>query len=276
MKLTIAWLFPSRMDIYGDRGNVLTLQRRAEWRGIITELRTFSRGDPFDPDLLDIIFLGGGQDRQQRMLVQDLIKTKGPALRAAIEDGLPTLAVCGGYQLLGEYYQMNDGDRLPGVDILPVETIAEPVRYIGNIIVETDLFGARRTLVGFENHNGCTYLKPGARPLGRVRRRGSGNNGRDHTEGVIYRNAIGTYLHGALLPKNPVLADFLLRKALNRRYGVTELAPLDDSLETEAHDAALRLALKSHPKYLGAHLIKKRDGSPLRGGRDTMKDVPDV
>lgn len=241
MRLTLGWLYPLQMSLYGDRGNVLALQRRAAWRGITVELRLLHPGDPLDPTGVDLLFFGGGQDREQRRLAHDLIEQKGPALRSALEADLPLLAICGGYQLLGDYYQTAEGERIPGLGVLPVETVAGPRRQVGNVIVETDLFGAHRTLVGFENHSGCTYLKPGAQPLGRVLQ-GSGNNGRDRTEGVLYRQAIGTYLHGALLPKNPALADHLLRQALRRRYGQASLAPLDDALEDAAHTAAFRLA----------------------------------
>jgi len=241
MRLTLAWLYPDLMNLYGDRGNILALQRRAEWRGIQVEVLPLSLGDAFPKGAVDIVFFGGGQDKEQRLVAQDLLETKGEALRAAIEEGLPVLAICGGYQLLGEYYQPAEGERLPGIGALPVETIAGRRRHIGNVVVETDLFGPPQTLVGFENHSGCTFLKPGARPLGRVLQ-GGGNNGRDGTEGVVHRNAIGTYLHGSLLPKNPMLADFLLRQALRRRYGVEELAPLEDGLEERAHRRAERLA----------------------------------
>mgnify|MGYP001258138623 CR=1 FL=1 len=230
MELRIGWLYGHEMNIYGDRGNVMALARRAEWRGIAASVETIGLGEPLDPDEFDVYFWGGGQDREQIAVSRDMLGAKGAALRQAIEDDAPVLAVCGGYQLLGHHYHPFEGDDLPGIGALDVVSEAGHERYIGNVVVETDDLG---TLVGFENHSGKTFLGEGVRPLGRVRV-GRGNNGQDGAEGARYRNTIGCYLHGALLPKNPRLADWLIERALERRYGTANLAPLDDAFEWQA------------------------------------------
>ncbi len=238
MKLRIGWLYGHEMNIYGDRGNVMALACRAEWRGIDASVATIGLGEPLDTDDFDIYFWGGGQDREQVAVSRDMQGRKGAALRRAIEDGAPVLAVCGGYQLLGHHYHPFAGADLPGIGAFDVVSEAGHERYIGNVVVDTGDLG---TLVGFENHSGRTFLGSGVRPLGRVRI-GRGNNGQDGTEGARYRNAIGCYLHGALLPKNPVLADWLIERALERRYGTASLAPLDDDLERKAHDGVVARA----------------------------------
>lgn len=238
MKLRIGWLYGHEMNIYGDRGNVMALARRAEWRGIAASVETIGLGEPLDPDEFDVYFWGGGQDREQIAVSRDMLGAKGPALRQAIEDDAPVLAVCGGYQLLGHHYHPFEGDDLPGIGALDVVSEAGHERYIGNVVVETDDLG---TLVGFENHSGKTFLGEGVRPLGRVLV-GRGNNGQDGVEGARYRNTIGCYLHGALLPKNPALADWLIERALERRYGTAILAPLDDAFERQAHDGVVARA----------------------------------
>jgi CobQ-like glutamine amidotransferase family enzyme len=235
MKLTIGWLYASTMNIYGDRGNVIALRRRAEWRGIPVEVREIGIGEPIPPDV-DCFFWGGGQD--QVAVADDMRGAKGEALRAAVEDGAALLAVCGGYQLLGHEYRPHDARPLPGIDLFDMVSVAGPERFIGNVVVDTQ-WGQ---LVGFENHSGLTTLGPGVSPMGRVRV-GRGNNGRDGTEGAIYRNAIGCYLHGSLLPKNPALADWLVERALERRYGKVELAPLADRVELAAHATAVERAV---------------------------------
>ncbi|MCC6313176.1 MAG: glutamine amidotransferase [Thermomicrobiales bacterium] len=239
MDLRIGWLYGGKMNIYGDRGNVLALMRRAAWRRIAAETVDIGLGDPI-PDGIDAFFFGGGQDREQIAVARDLVGAKGAAIRTAVEGGAAMLAVCGGYQLLGHEYRPHGAAPLPGIGLFDLVTEAGPERFIGNIVVETE-FG---DLVGFENHSGLTHLGSGARPLGRVRV-GRGNNGRDGFEGAIYRNAVGCYLHGALLPKNPVLADWLLQAALRRRHGDVELAPLDDALERTAHAEAGKRALRA-------------------------------
>ncbi|MDI3340589.1 MAG: glutamine amidotransferase [Sphaerobacter sp.] len=239
MKLTICWLYGTTMNIYGDRGNVLALAQRCRWRGIDAEVVTLGVGEPLEPGRYDLFFWGGGQDREQIPVAEDIRGPKGEVLRAEVEDGAPLLAVCGGYQLLGAFYRPHDGPELPGIGLFDAWTIAGDERFIGNVVVDSDEFGE---VVGFENHSGRTHLGPTARPLGRVRI-GHGNNGSDGTEGCRYRNAIGCYLHGALLPKNPAIADFLIGAALRRRYGEVALPPLDDALEAAARAAAVRRAL---------------------------------
>jgi len=223
------------MNIYGDRGNILTLTKRAEWRGIAVEVRAIGRGPAPDLSDIDLIFWGGGQDRDQELVFTDAAQHKVHAIREAIDGDAVVLAVCGGYQLLGEYYVTADGKHLPGLGLVDLHTVPGSRRNIGNIVIETSDLGLDPpTLVGFENHSGKTYLGPGLRPLGRVLR-GAGNNGEDGTEGVATGNIFGTYLHGSLLPKNPHLADLLLQRALKRRQSI-RLEPLDDSVEMSAHD----------------------------------------
>lgn len=239
MQLTIGWLYPTKMNIYGDRGNVIALMRRAQWRGIASQVVEIGIGEPLPPDI-DVFFFGGGQDQEQIAVSRDLQGAKGEALKKAIMDGAALLAVCGGYQLLGHEYRPHDGEPLPGIGLFDLTTVAGPERFIGNVVVDSE-WGE---LVGFENHSGLTYLGPGVRPLGRVRI-GRGNNGKDGTEGAVYRHAIGCYLHGSLLPKNPRLADWLIAAGLRRRYGHVELPPLDDDLERAAHATAVERARKT-------------------------------
>jgi lipid II isoglutaminyl synthase (glutamine-hydrolysing) len=235
--LRLVHLYPDLMSVYGDRGNILTLVRRAEWRGIPVEVRQLSVGDTLDPNDVDLVFFGGGQDREQAVVSPDFLAQKGEAVRQAVEDGAALLSVCGGYQLLGRSYTTVDGQELPGAGLFDVRSVPGPKRHIGNVLIETELDDQRRTLVGFENHSGRTYLGPGVQPLGRAVV-GAGNNGEDSTEGAVYKDAIGCYLHGSLLPKNPWLADRLLAAALHHRRGEpVELDPLDDRLEQEAHQA---------------------------------------
>ena len=232
--LRIAHLYADEMNIYGDRGNILTLSKRAEWRGISVAVEAIGRGPSPDLSGIDLIFWGGGQDRDQELVFTDAAQHKVGAIREAIEGGAVVLAVCGGYQLLGEYYVTADGKKLPGLGLVDLHTVPGPKRNIGNIVIETSGLGLTPpTLVGFENHSGKTYLGPDLQPLGRVLR-GAGNNGEDGFEGVAAGNVFGTYLHGSLLPKNPQLADLLLARALRRR-GLARLEPLDDSVEMSAH-----------------------------------------
>jgi CobQ-like glutamine amidotransferase family enzyme len=244
--LRIAHLYADEMNIYGDRGNILTLKKRAEWRGIPVAIDAIGRGPAPDLSDVDLIFWGGGQDRDQELVFRDAADHKVAAIRAAIAGGAVVLAVCGGYQLLGKYYVTADGQRLPGLELVDLHTVAGSRRNIGNIVIETsDLELTPRTLVGFENHSGKTYLGPGVQPLGRVLR-GAGNNGEDGTEGVASDNVFGTYLHGSLLPKNPHLADLLIARALRRRSH-DRLGPLDDTAEVAAHQAVVRqLVGRSH------------------------------
>ncbi len=238
LELRLLALYPDQMNIYADRGNILFLQRRCEWRGIGFDYAAAGPGDGFDPAEHDLIYIGGGQDRDQVLVAEDMLRSKRDAIATAIDDGAAVLAVCGGYQLLGRSYQL--GERsIPGLGVADLETIREPgPRLIGNVEIEVDLGEGPRLLAGFENHGGRTYLGPAAEPLGRVLH-GFGNNGQDGREGVRRQNLIGTYLHGPLLPKNAWLADRLIGLALTRRTGsAPQLAPLDDELEQAAHASA--------------------------------------
>ncbi|MGH2961318.1 MAG: type 1 glutamine amidotransferase [Solirubrobacterales bacterium] len=240
-ELRLLALYPDLMNIYADRGNILFLRRRCEWRGIGFSYAASGLRERFDPADHDLIYIGGGQDRDQVLVAADMVESKRDALAASVEDGAAVLAVCGGYQLLGHGYRVGD-ERIEGLGLADLETVREPgPRLIGNVSIEIDLGGGPRLVAGFENHGGRTYLGEDAVPLGRVLS-GHGNNGRDGHEGVRRRNMLGTYLHGPLLPKNAWLADRLIQLALARRTGAEpELAPLDDGLESAAHESA-RLA----------------------------------
>jgi CobQ-like glutamine amidotransferase family enzyme len=242
--LRLLALYPEQMNIYADRGNILFLQRRCEWRDIPFEYAAAGPGDGFDPAEHDLIYIGGGQDRDQVLVAEDMLRTKREAIASAVDDGAALLAVCGGYQLLGHRYQLGD-QSITGLGVADLETVREPgPRLIGNVSIEVDLGQGPRVLAGFENHGGRTHLGPAAEPLGRVLH-GHGNNDRDGREGVKRRNLIGTYLHGPLLPKNAWLADRLISLAIAHRTGSEpELEPLEDELEAAAHDSALRAASK--------------------------------
>jgi len=243
MELRLLALYPEQMNIYADRGNIVFLQRRCEWRGIGFSYAAAGPGEGFDPAAHDLAYLGGGQDRDQRTVAADLVETKRAALSEMSADGAVLLAVCGGYQLLGHSYELGE-ERLPGLGLVDLETVRKPgPRLIGNVAIEVEFDGDSRTIAGFENHGGRTYLGGDAKPLGRVIK-GFGNNGEDGLEGARKNNLIGTYLHGPLLPKNAWLADHLIASALERRYGTRpDLEPLDDSLEQAAHESARRAAL---------------------------------
>src|SRR5947199_5820868 len=241
--LRIAHLYADEMNIYGDRGNILTLQKRAEWRGIPVEVRAIGRGPAPDLSDIDLIFWGGGQDRDQELVFTDAAAHKVEAIRQAIDGGAVVLAVCGGYQLLGEYYVTADGKKLPGLGLADLHTVPGARRNIGNIVIETSGLGLEpATLVGFENHSGKTYLGTGLQPLGRVLR-GAGNNGEDGDEGVVRGNVFGTYLHGSLLPKNPHFADLLIERALQRK-GIQRLAGLASTDELAAHPSGPERVLR--------------------------------
>jgi CobQ-like glutamine amidotransferase family enzyme len=232
-------LYPDLMNIYADRGNLLLLERRCHWRGIDFSLRASGLGEPLDPEGANLFYIGGGQDRDQRLCALDLAEAKRDALHAVADRGGVILAVCGGYQLLGHSYQLG-AETLPGAGLVDLHTVrAEGPRLIGNVAIEVQLeAGHSRVLAGFENHGGRTHLGGDATPLGRVIR-GHGNNGCDGYEGVRAGNVIGTYLHGPLLPKNAWFADWLIQTAL----GLSDpLAPLDDALEAAAHADARRAA----------------------------------
>ena len=237
MKLRVLSLYPELMNIYADRGNIAILRARCEWRGIGFEHLGVTVGDALDPESADLFYMGGGQDRDQAAVAVDMAETKRDALHAAADRGAVVLGVCGGYQLLGESYEMGD-ETLPGVGLVDLKTVREPgERLIGNCAIEADLGDGPRVIAGFENHGGRTYLGAGADPLGRVLS-GHGNNGKDGHEGVRRGNVIGTYLHGPLLPKNVWLADRLVELALD-----TSLDPLPgDEMEEAAHASARRAA----------------------------------
>jgi lipid II isoglutaminyl synthase (glutamine-hydrolysing) len=236
--IRVGHLYPDYLNIYADRGNIAVLAARAAWRGHRVDVTELGLGDEIVPGEHDLYYLGGGQDREQ-LLVAENLAGKAEALRAAVlEDGAALLAVCGGYQLLGRGYRGRHGEEMPGAGLLPLETVAGERRMIGDVLLESELEpGERTTIAGFENHAGRTLLDPGAQPLGRVVT-GFGNDGESGFEGCRVARAVGTYLHGPLLPRNPQLADWLLRQALAHRTGgePPELEPLVDALEAQAHD----------------------------------------
>jgi lipid II isoglutaminyl synthase (glutamine-hydrolysing) len=235
MKIVVGHLYPDYLNIYADRGNIAVLARRAAWRGHELEVRAVSIGEPVEPGKHDLLYVGGGQDREQALVAEDLV-AKTAAIRAAVDGGAAVLAVCGGYQLLGRGYRDLHGVDLPGLGLFPHETVAGDTRMIGDVLLECELEpGVKRTLAGFENHAGRTRLDDGAEPLGRVVA-GFGNDGESGWEGCRVGRAVGTYLHGPLLPRNPWFADWVLAQALARRLGEPPvLEPLPDELEQQAH-----------------------------------------
>lgn len=253
-KLIIGWLYPELMSTYGDRGNIIVLQKRCEWRGIDVDVKHLNVGFT-DKQLAtcDMLFMGGAQDRQQTIVAGDL-REKAPVLKKMIEEGIPGLYICGAYQFLGKYYKEADGTIIDGLGILDLYTEnlgADVERLIGNVVIEANSIShmsyrentisdkqlAISYLVGFENHGGRTYLGKGVQPLGIVVK-GFGNNGQDKTEGAVYKNSFGSYFHGPILPKNPHFADFLIKLALKRKYKKeVSLEDLDDTLEWQAHEA---------------------------------------
>jgi CobQ-like glutamine amidotransferase family enzyme len=242
VKIVVGHLYPDYLNIYADRGNIAVLSRRAAWRGHELDVRPVSVGEPVDPGEHDLFYIGGGQDREQALVAQDLL-AKAAGVRESVAEGVALLAVCGGYQLLGRTYRDVQGADLPGIGLFPFDTVAGDTRMIGDVLLECELEpGVRRTLAGFENHAGRTRLDSGAQPLGRVVA-GFGNDGESGWEGCRVGRAVGTYLHGPLLPRNPWLADWLLAQALAHRLGdAPELAPLADELEDEAHAVSARRA----------------------------------
>lgn len=257
LKLSIAYLYPRSMNIYGDRGNVLCLTKRCEWRGIDVKVDEIEVGEGFKPSKYDLVFAGGGQDRHQLRIADDL-QSKKKTIHEAVEQGTVFLLVCGSYQMFGHYFKTAEGTELPGISVLDVYTVASNQRKIGNVVVNVEgeqpfvlLPENIHTLVGFENHSGNTYFqnnqlsitndqwKTITVPLATVLK-GFGNNGEDKTEGARFKNCFGTYLHGSLLPKNPHFADYLIQLALEKRYKeAIKLDPLDDNLEFQAHQFIL-------------------------------------
>jgi lipid II isoglutaminyl synthase (glutamine-hydrolysing) len=243
--IRVGHLYPEYLNIYADRGNLAVLEKRASWRGLKLEVESVSLGDELRPGAHDLLYIGGGQDREQGLIAPDLA-ARGGAMREAVAGGAAVLAVCGGYQLLGRFYRGRDGEELPGAALFPIETVAGERRMIGDCLLDCELEpGVRETLAGFENHAGVTRLDDGSESLGRVIA-GFGNDGESGFEGVRVGSAIGTYLHGPLLPRNPWLADWLLERALEHRSGDPQaLAPLPDDLEEDAHAIA---AARAHSR----------------------------
>ena len=230
MELKIAHLYPELLNLYGDRGNIISLKKRAQWRGIDVEIKEYTLNDEIDFINTDILFIGGGSDREQLLVCEKLKKIKDD-FKMYVESNGVVVAICGGYQLLGNYYKMKD-EIISGLEILDIYTESGEGRLISNVVVNADFLD--KPIVGFENHGGRTFINNHS-PLGKVIY-GNGNNGKDNFEGVIYKNVIGTYLHGPLLPKNPHLCDYIIKKALQNKYENIDLQDLDDSVELAAND----------------------------------------
>ncbi|PKM74151.1 MAG: glutamine amidotransferase [Firmicutes bacterium HGW-Firmicutes-16] len=235
MKLSICHLYPDVLNLYGDTGNIICLKKRLEWRGIDTEVTLLPIGANADLSRFDLFFIGGGQDFEQEVLLTDLHGGKDKEILAAVEDEKVFLCICGGYQMMGQYYLTHTGQQCDYIGALKLHTVGSDVRMIGNYMFKCAEESSGSTIVGFENHSGRTYLGEGVSPLGTVLH-GFGNNGEDHTEGARFKNVFGAYCHGPMLPKNPEFADLILQTALSRRYPGTVLPPLGDGLEINAHD----------------------------------------
>jgi CobQ-like glutamine amidotransferase family enzyme len=237
--IRVGHLYPDYLNIYADRGNIAVLAQRTAWRGHELEVTALGMDDPIVPGAHDLYYVGGGQDREQMLVAENLAAKAQPLIEAVVDGGAALLAVCGGYQLLGRGYKGFHGEDMPGVGLLPLDTVAGERRMIGDVLLETDL----GPIAGFENHAGRTHLDPGAQPLGRVVS-GFGNDGESGYEGCRLGRAIGTYLHGPLLPRNPGLADWLLAEAIAHRTGgeAPELEPLPDALETQAREVSAERA----------------------------------
>ena len=238
MELNICHLYPDVLNLYGDRGNIRCLQQRLLWRGMGCNVTQLPIGEQADLTKFDLFFIGGGQDFEQTLLLEDLSRRKGADIRAAIADGKTFLCICGGYQLLGHSYETADGQTCPLLGVVDLRTVGSHDRLIGNYAFRLGEASGGSVVIGFENHGGRTELGPGVTPLGHVLA-GNGNIGRDGGEGVRYQNVYGTYSHGPVLPKNPAFCDELLKNALTRRYGSAELAPLDDRAEHDARAVML-------------------------------------
>lgn len=265
--LNICHFYPDLMDTYGDKGNITAIVKRCQWRGIDVTVSNISVGDSLSASHFDFFFFGGGQDRQQSIVAKDL-KSKAKSLKTAVENRAVLLSVCGGYQLLQNYFKTQTGIKIPGIGLFDAYTVASNDRMIQNLLIELSPDLERKvvncyqftvhspnaklklhnpltvnrqlnTLIGFENHSGKTFLGKDLNPLGKVLK-GAGNNGEDKSEGAVYKNAFGCYLHGSLLPKNPHFADYLISKAIERRYGIVKLKPLDDTIEWQAHISAIK------------------------------------
>ena len=239
MKLEICHLYPDVLNLYGDNGNLLCLQKRLSWRGIDSAVTRVPIGETVDFTQFDLFFIGGGQDFEQEVLLSDLSRGKATEIKSAIADGKTFLTICGGYQMLGRSYTTWDGVRCDFIGAIDYETKGAKDRMIGNFAFHCGPESGGSVVAGFENHSGKTYLGPGVQPLGTVLS-GSGNNGEDGTEGVRHLNVFGTYSHGPVLPKNPEFADAILRAALERKSPGLALDPIDDTLEHQAHDYMLK------------------------------------
>lgn len=244
MELKLCHIYPDLLNLYGDRGNVLCLQKRLLWRGIDVSVTELPMGQYQPFSVFDLFFIGGGQDFDQQVLMDDLKGEKTAEIRSAIEDGKTFLAVCGGYQLLGNRYCTWDGKQMDYIGAIDFETIGASSRMVGNFAFLSTEGSGGIEIVGFENHSGRTHLGSGVQPLGTVTA-GCGNNGIDGTEGVRYRNVFGTYCHGPVLPKNPAFCDYILQTALETKYGSAVLEPLPDFEENIAHNAAKSITYKS-------------------------------
>jgi len=232
LQIRIAHLYPDLLNLYGDRGNIICLQKRCEWRGIEAVVKEYQLDDDLSLDEVDILFLGGGSDREQKIVANRLFACKED-IHTYVEQGGVLAAICGGYQLIGHYYQLGD-EKIQGLSLVDIYTVAGTTPLIGNVVIENEFAGVKRKIVGFENHGGRTYIGDHT-PLGTVVY-GFGNNASDKTEGVLYKNVVGTYLHGPVFPKNPLLADLVIQKALTQKYGdQVTLSPLEDFEEERAH-----------------------------------------
>lgn len=236
MELKICHMYPDVLNLYGDGGNIRCLTQRLKWRGIDVSVLRAPIGEQVSLAGCDLVFIGGGQDFEQEVLLEDLHRGKDAQIKSAVEDGIPFLTICGGYQMMGAYYETYDGHRCDFIGALDLWTVGSKQRMIGNYKFQCTEENGGSVVIGFENHSGRTRLGSGVRPLGTMLS-GYGNNGEDKTEGARYKNVFGTYSHGPLLPKNPAFTDMLLLTALQRKYGTAELAPLDDAAELAAHDA---------------------------------------
>jgi lipid II isoglutaminyl synthase (glutamine-hydrolysing) len=246
MEIKICHLYPDLLNLYGDRGNILSLMKRCAWRGIDVSLENISIGDRFDPEFFDIIFLGGGQDFEQEILSNDILNDKASEILNAVENDKTFLCICGGYQMLGSYYVNQQGKEIRFLGAIDIYTLTGSKRMIGNTLYSSNLL-QNSQIVGFENHSGRTYLGSRVKPLAKVVK-GFGNNGEDGTEGAVYKNVFCSYSHGPLLPKNPALADHIIQTTLKTKYGSTvSLDPLDDSIEILARNSVIK-ALMSRSK----------------------------
>lgn len=239
MELKICHLYPDILNLYGDQGNIICMKKRLEWRNIDCSITEVSIGETADFTDFDIFFIGGGQDFEQEILLGDLAGGKADEIKAAVADGRTFLTICGGYQMLGSYYRTWDGQMCEFIGAVDYYTVGAKDRMIGNFMYKCGAESGGSTVVGFENHSGKTFLGAGVSPLGTILS-GCGNNGEDGTEGVRYNNVFGTYSHGPVLPKNPQLADFILKTALSRKYSSFDFEPLDDTFENNANSYMIK------------------------------------